>query len=388
MVAAGIGEPLEAAALGARPRSRARGWGGNGGPSSPRSARAASRCCSPTTPWGPPRRCGRLEPHPPRGGRGSRGASGGARARRGAGRAGRARRGADADARARRPVRAARSPVGSADGRPLCRIDPPRGATLRQRSGRDSLPRPRTRSPARPAFRSCPRPARARARTASPPEVGERRAQSLELACSSFDELGSPGWAEAARSELTRVGGRKRGRRGSSRRPSGASRGWPPRASRTRRSHALSSSPCRRSRHTSRVRTQSSESARGRSSRPGFRSASRPKEPRFPRFRRATSRRTFDRVAQYLAELYVSRTTAPSRNGARAACGSPRRSSPVRGHLSAGCARSSSPRTRPASSCARPPPSMRCGRRPRRAALTFERIAEAIPPREPEEAQP
>ena len=38
--------------------------------------------------------------------------------------------------------------------------------------------------------------------------------ESLELACSSFDELGSPGWAEAARSELTRVGGRKRGAAG------------------------------------------------------------------------------------------------------------------------------------------------------------------------------
>jgi DNA-binding CsgD family transcriptional regulator len=38
--------------------------------------------------------------------------------------------------------------------------------------------------------------------------------ESLELACSRFDELGSPGWAEAARSELTRVGGRKRGAAG------------------------------------------------------------------------------------------------------------------------------------------------------------------------------
>ena len=38
---------------------------------------------------------------------------------------------------------------------------------------------------------------------------GARPAASLEAAADAFDELGSPGWAEETRAELTRIGGRR-----------------------------------------------------------------------------------------------------------------------------------------------------------------------------------
>ena len=60
--------------------------------------------------------------------------------------------------------------------------------------------------------RACvrPRPDAARAGTRPPAreEVGHG-ARTLEQAASRFDELGSPGWADAARAELARIGARK-----------------------------------------------------------------------------------------------------------------------------------------------------------------------------------
>ena len=63
----------------------------------------------------------------------------------------------------------------------------------------------------------------------------------LEAAAEAFDTLGSPGWAELARAELARVGGRKpRPTPTSSPTPSARSPSWPPRGGPTRRSRT----PC------------------------------------------------------------------------------------------------------------------------------------------------
>ena len=201
-----------------------------------------------------------------------------ARARRGARRARRARRGAGRDRRLRELAEQQDHPGGSR----------PRGAAPRSSASRDAYDEQRGRglAAARRGVRRlglrfdrarvAPQP---RPRAAAAQEVG-RGARHARAAVAAFDELGSPGWADAARSELARVGARRPA-------PSGeltpAERRVAELAADGLANKEIAQAlvvTVTRSSSTSRTPTRSSASARARSSRRASRSSTtRPPEP-------------------------------------------------------------------------------------------------------------
>ena len=215
-----------------------------------------------------------------------------------------------------------------------------------------------------------------------------RHARRWRSAAAAFDELGSPGWADVARSELARVGARRpapeggltagRTTGGRARRPRAREQGDRPGDGRQRQDGRVPPlEHVREARHPVARRARADPGVAG----------ARGRDPRVV----APQRLGFSAVSQlgggalpsmhvteFLAELYVPRTTADAvgthatgRDSAAAELTRGRNPGP------SPAARSSSLRTRRACSCSRPPSIDAVRETARRAALSFEHIAEA-----------